>query len=710
MATATTLTQTLVKAWSNDMTLMKKEKIDMERLSFLLTNPDVPKETKRELKKLGEKITEGCWAKIPYTLGKQAKESSEALGRLNADGNVGLQGLKRDIRNFLANRNYFDIDMVSAHPSLCVSLCRKQRLPHTHQTELIENREAKLAELMDAMGCSRSTAKDYITALYFGEESVSSALPPWFKMLHQEISNARKVITQSEEWTDALKFLNGKKKNRIGSAFSFQLQTIERACLLALDQSAKKHGRSLDTYIHDGGLIRRREGEAQFPEELLRSFEKDIEADTGFVVRLASKEMETSWVLTEKNDSAYKEKKDWFENVEGVFSIKSPPMYCRVFENELQMLDKTGLFHNWEAQTYGDGEAFLASWLKDPNKREYEGLVFMPMKEAPPNKFNLFLGWKYEPVRNDERMERYLFLISLLCNHDKVLMEYVLNWMAHKIQRPYDKMGVSLIINGKKGSGKDTPFDRFGEILGHYFYNTGTPENDVFSSFNGMLKNNLLVKIEEGNFATNSANESKLKHYITAEEISVQHKGKDQIRVHNSTDFVFTCNETIAIVMTDDERRWCCIKNSDEKRGDRAFWNETNVLLRHPDAYKAMMWYFLNRDISAFDPKEYPDTEYQQDMKEAFMPVHAQWFRQWIERHTDEDGTCPTFRVQAEKILTQLNEISKFKRTHRWLRNEMDSHYHGVFERVKPHGQTHYQFDPVVMRDHLKQKNWWSEL
>jgi len=711
MATATTLTQTLVKAWSSDMTIIKRERIHMERLAFLLKNEDVPKETKRELKKLSEKIVEGCWAVINYGLGKQAKDSSEALGRLNAVGNVGLQGVKRDVRNFLAEPYYWDIDMIAAHPTLCLSMCRTQKLTCEYQTELIEKREEKLAELMDVMGCSRSTAKDYITILYFGEENASSALPMWFKSLHQEISNARKVITQNEEWTEALKFLNGKKKNRMGSAFSFILQSVERECLLAMERSAKKHGRSLDTYIHDGGLIRKREGEEAFPDELLREFEKDIEADTGYCVHLASKEMETSWTLKEGDDRAYQEKKDWFENNQRVFAVKYPAMYCRVFEGELQMLDRGDVIHNWEGETYGeDNEPFLTRWFKDPHKRHYEGLVFMPMVEVPANKFNMFLGWKYEPVRDDARMERYLYLISNLCNHDKGLEGYVLDWLAHKIQRPYYKMGVSLIINGKKGAGKDTCFDIFGEMLGPYFHNTGTPENDVFSTFNGVMKNNLMVKIEEGNFATNSANESKLKHYITATEISVQQKNKDQIKLHNSTDFVFTCNETIPIVMTDDERRWACIKMSDERRGDLPFWEETNAMLRHTDTYKAMMWFFLNRDISNFKPRKYPETEYLKDMKEAFMPIHAVWFRQWIERNQDEEGICPTFRVQAEKILESINETSKFKRTHRWLRGEMDDHYKGVFERIAPKNITYYRFDPDVMRNHLKAKGWWSEL
>jgi hypothetical protein len=707
MATATTLTQTLVKAWSSDMTIMKRERIDMERLAFLSSHPDVPKDTKRELKKLSEKITEGCWAKIGYSLGKQAKESSEALGRLNAEGNVGLQGLKRDVRNFLANTNYWDIDMVAAHPTLCLSMCRRQKLTCEYQTELIEKREEKFAELMEAMSCSRAMAKEYITILYFGEENASFSLPVWFKSLHQEISNARKVITQNEEWTEALKFLNGKKKNRLGSAFSFILQSVERECLLAMERSAKKHGRSLDTYIHDGGLIRKREGEEAFPDELLREFEKDIEADTGYAVCLASKVMETSWVMSEKDDQAYREMRDWFENKECVFSLKYPAMYCRVFDGQLQMFDRSDLIKNYEGYTYGDeDEGFLNRWFKDRHKKQYEELVFLPMKDTPENKFNIFRGFSVKPKQNDALIERWLYLIYLVANKDEAVKNWILDYLAHLFQKPYEKPGVAIVVKGKKGSGKDTPFDKIGELLGDMFYNTGTPEKSVFSSFNGMMMRNLLVKFEEATYGNGKTYEETLKYFITTPTLDIQKKGKDQFNVRNYSRFIFTTNNDIPVIVSDDERRYCLIQTSDEKRGDRAFWNETYAIMKQEGFNEALMHFLLNRDISKFEARNYPKTDYGDGVKQSFIPNHAQWFRQWIERNDE----VVEFKEQANKILDRINEMGKFQINHRQLFVAVNEDYKDIITRTTPNNKVHYHFRVEEMRKHLQQKGWWAEL
>lgn len=698
------------------MTVLMREKIDMDHLDFLMNNPDVPKVVKRELEKLSATIVEGCWAKITYTLGKQAKDSSEALGRLNADGNVGLQGLKRDVRNFLAQRNYWDIDMVAAHPTLCLALCRQQNLTHVYQTEYLVKREEKLSELMDALRCSRNEAKAYITALYFGEDGVSAALPVWFKALHQEVSNARKVITQDEAWTDALKFLNGKKKNRIGSAFSFILQSIERDCLLSLEKSAKRNGRRLDTYIHDGGLISRQEGEEEFPSALLRAFEKDIETDTGFAVSLVSKPMESTYVYAKKSDEAYQQRKRWFETEECVFSVKNPCCWVRVYGKEIQMLGNDDLMKNYENITI-ENEAFIRLWRRDPARREYEKLIFLPGLPAPPKMFNLFTGWAVEPKQNDALVERWVYLISNITNHDAKVRDWVLDWLAHLFQKPYEKPGVALIVKGKKGSGKDTPFEPLSKLMGDMYYNTGTPEKSIFSNFNGMMMRNLFFKFEEATYKDNKAQEDALKYIVTCENMDIQQKGKDSFNVQNFSRFAFTTNHEVPVVTSDDERRFCFVQTSDKHRGDRAFWNETYEGFKHPEFSSALLYYLMNRDLTNFKPRDFPETEYGKSVKQAFIPIHAQYFRNYIERtiamEDDEVETIaiPEFREQAIKVLTKINEFSpKFKMNHRQLHDAIEDDYKDVITKTKPGNKVHLSFKLDAMRQHLIDKGWWVEI
>ena len=710
----TDLTRSLVSAWSADMAIIKREKVDTERLDFLRNNPDVPKHVKSLLTAWSKLVKEGCWADIPYVLGKGVKDADEALGRMNAKGGVGLQSFPRDVRNALAQRVYWDIDISVAHPTLCRELCRRAGLPTVHQDELITNRSEKIAEIMDVKECSKDTAKAVITALYFGEAIQYASLPEFYKQLWTEVDHARKVITQDEVWFEALRFLNGKKKNRLGSAFSYILQTIERSCLFAMERSAKKNGRSLDTYIHDGGLIRKREGEDEFPESLLRMFEADIEADTGFNLTLVSKPMETSYVFAIKDNNAYLEMKQKFEEEEGVFSIKlKPGGWGRIYQKELYLFDSGELGKNYETWAVGD-DSFLTKWRKDKTRREYEKLVFLPGLAAPPKCFNIFLGWAVEPKQNDALVERWVYLISNVANHDPAVKEWIMCWLAHIFQRPCDKPGVALVVKGKKGSGKDTPFDALKLLMGKMFYNTGTPEKSIFSNFNGMMMDNLFFKFEEATYKDGKANEDALKYIVTCKEMDVQQKNKDSFNVQNFSRFAFTTNNAVPVVTSDDERRFCFVQTSDEMRGNRAFWEETYEGFNHPEFPAALLHHLLNYDISKWKPRDYPETAYGKSVKQAFIPLPAQYFRDWIEKRVslaDDGAEVEPFYEQAYKTLEKVNEFApKFKMNHRQFHDAMEEDYKGVVLRTNPNNKVHYQFRVADMREHLQNKGWWVEL
>jgi hypothetical protein len=703
--TAQTATKSLVEVWSADMAINKREKADMERGEFIRNNPDIPKPIRNGVSAWLKQGKEGCWIDVSYEMGKNAKLGEEALGRMNVKGNIGLQGFPRDIRNALAQRIYWDIDMVAAHPTIARQISKFLNLPTKYQDELIENRTEKVAELMDLKECSKDLAKVYITSLYFGEEITYASLPEFYKNLYEEVDTTRKVITQHKDWSDALRFLNGKKKNRLGSAFAFILQSIERVCLFAMEKSAKKNGRSLDTYIHDGGLIRKREGEDEFPDELLRIFEDDIEKETGYRVSLISKPMETSFVFAIKDNNAYLEMKEKFENKEKVFSIKYPPIYAREYDGDLQMLEGNDINKNYQTWSVGD-DRFIDLWKNDPTRKEFEKFEFLPGMKAPPHLYNLFRGFKVQPRQNDALIERWVFLIYLVANKDEAVKNWLLDYLAHMFQKPYEKPGVAIVVKGKKGSGKDTPFDKIGELLGDMFYNTGTPEKSVFSSFNGMMMRNIMVKFEEATYGNGKTYEETLKYFITTPTLDIQKKGKDQFNVKNYSRFIFTTNNDIPVIVSDDERRYCLIQTSDEKRGDRAFWNETYAIMKQEGFNEALMYFLLNRDISNFEARNYPKTLYGESVKQAFIPNHALYFRQWIERNDE----MTEFSEQAFKIRDKINEMTKHQITHPALAKVVMEDYDGIITKTKTNNKTVYHFTPDGMRQHLQAKGWWVEM
>jgi len=696
-----THTQTLLSSWTPDMSFTKEEIIDVDVLNVLAKSDDLSADDHAKLRAVKRKLVRGRYLDSTYKLGKNIKSEDGNLGRLCVLRGLGLQALPRQIRAALAQANYWDIDIAACHPTLAVQLCMKYGITCPQQQHFVENRTRFREELGDHLQVEEGRVKERINALYFGYESACNGMPEFFTTLQREISQSRDLIINHPDWVEQVKFLKG-KENKQGRSFSYILQTIERSCLLELDRSATRNKRSLDVFIHDGGLIRKVEGERAFPEGLLRTFEADIEKATGYKVKLAVKPLHTDLEITQTNESAYIEMKNQFETE--VAHINNPPTFIRNHDQEIVLLNRTQLEHIY-AHLKIDDSSFLEKWVHDKTKRNYESMVFLPGLEPPPDRLNIFCGFPFEETQGD--VSRFLELIEMVCNHQKNAVDYMLDWMAHLLQKPYEKHGVSIIVQGLKGSGKDSPFDKFGELLGKMFYNTATPENDIFSAFNGMLKHNLLVKVEEGNFQTNKHNEPKLKSMITAKRVAVQEKNKDQVNYDNFSRFIITTNEEIPIHITPDERRWFLVKASDENRGNRAFWNDTWEIFNNPMYNSYLMHYFMNRDISNFSPREYPDTEYNDEVLQAFTPEHADYFRQWIQRQDDPD--IP-FKAQHYEMLGKINEISKFKRSDRWLHKIMKEHYNGVFQVSKPGNRTIYEFKTEHMIARLKQKGWWIDV
>lgn len=707
--TASALTETLVKTWSSDMAIIKREKVDTEWLDFLRNNPDVPKHIKIVLNKWSAMIVEGCWVEIPYLLGKASKDSDEALGRLNAKNGVGLQAFPRDIRNALGHRIYWDIDIAQAHPTLCRELSRRNRLPTAFQDELIEYRDEKLAEIMDIRTCDKSSAKKVLTSIYFGDTLSVASLPDWYAGLYKEIDTTRKVITQDADWVDSLRFLNGKRKNRLGSAFSYILQTIERACLLAMEKSAKANGRSLDVYIHDGGLIRKREGETEFPSALLRIIETDIATETGFAVSLVSKPMDTSYVLAKKNDDAYLEMKTKFE--EEVMSINNPPTFLRIKDNKISQLSGPDLEHIYGTMVLDD-KKFLTKWIADKTKRSYESLVFQPGCEVPSDRFNLWRGFPIVAAPGDVSVIQDVLMTN--CNDNREAFDYVENYVAHMFQKPSEKPGVCICFqSSEEGAGKETFWNFIGDMLGgNLFFNTSRPEDTVFGRFTGALKEVLLIKFEEADFSTNRKNEGGLKALITSTHSSYESKGENAITLQSFSRTVMTTNEDVPFVVSDTSRRFMMIRCSNKNVGNTEYWTQTHSVLARPESKSAYMDYLMKKDITAFNPRVYPKTDYLKETITATRPFMSVFFQREIERtftkYILDDKAVENEEIEwsARELFNKINEGSKFPITETKLGRDVKNY---PILKKKGCASNSYHIETFVMREFLQKKGWWSD-
>src|SRR5205085_8626779 len=71
----------------------------------------------------------------------------------------------------------------------------------------------------------------------------------------------------------------------------------------------------------------------------------------------------------------------------------------------------------------------------------------------------------------------------------------VVNWLAHRVQRPQEKINHALVLGGKQGIGKDTILEPIKTAIGPWNFSEPSPQQ-VMGRFNGFLKA-VIMRINE---------------------------------------------------------------------------------------------------------------------------------------------------------------------------------------------------------------------
>lgn len=270
--------------------VQKIEVIDVTFARFLRANPDTPKEDRLKLGRYLKSVENGNHKKVTYKLGKSMRTSNLPLGRLCADG-LSLQTFPRDLRNALAARYYWDVDIINAQPTLMVQYCTRQGWDCRVLRRYVETREEILEEVQTSLNIERWEAKERILAVLFGGSP--EGLPSF--IVRDLVPEIRRIMTNIwSTHTEVLKWLKN-QPNHMGKGMAYIFQTEERKVLLAMDRAFAARGRSMDVLIHDGGLVRKRDGEPELPSRILREIEADIKTETQYDVRLLVKPLDTTY-------------------------------------------------------------------------------------------------------------------------------------------------------------------------------------------------------------------------------------------------------------------------------------------------------------------------------------------------------------------------------------------------------------------------------
>lgn len=265
-------------------------------------------------------------------------------------------------------------------------------------------------------------------------------------------------------------------------------------------------------------------------------------------------------------------------------------------------------------------------WTRHPLSARAEGVVFAPEREVEPGVFNLWHGFAVPPVEGD--CQPFLdFVRRRMANRRDDVYEYILNWLALTVQRPWEPVGTALVLYSRMtGTGKNAFVDlSLGLILGHSFLYV-TAEKHLFGQFSGHLATTIALHLGEAATADSVEAEGLMKALVTDRTRMSERKGIDGVSVANCLHVLMSSNQDWILRVAPEDRRYCVVDVCEERMSKEEYDSLRKHMLSGGAA--ALHAFLAARDISKFDVvRDRPDSVAGRNQKaHSVTGLDAAWF------------------------------------------------------------------------------------
>jgi phage/plasmid-associated DNA primase len=215
-------------------------------------------------------------------------------------------------------------------------------------------------------------------------------------------------------------------------------------------------------------------------------------------------------------------------------------------------------------------------------------------------------------------------LREVVCSGSREHFRYLLVWMAHAIQRPYEAPGVVVVLRSKiEGTGKTTVCNWLTDMFGGHALMLNTSDQ-LLGKFNAHLETLSLIVVNEPSWAGNRDDAAKLKSMITDPTLVIERKHGGVYQIPNILHFMFTTNAEWAIPAGAGARRFFLLDVATTKVGDRSYFE---ALYAEADngGVEALMYILQRVRLDHFNPRAVPITDALREQQERSLSLEADW-------------------------------------------------------------------------------------
>ena len=344
--------------------------------------------------------------------------------------------------------------------------------------------------------------------------------------------------------------------------------------------------------------------------------------------------------LENMKDSEYNNKLIEFEKE--VKYILHPPMYMAYNEylKKWNRYDSSDLIKIYKIKY---GKEFIKRYLDSENINYYTNIDFVPdINFNNPKIYNTFNGFNVDKIIEPQIVNCDIIKnhISHVCNNDANTTEFFIQWLAHLIFSTTKRCGIVPIIQAKQGTGKGTLYNIIEKIIGRkYCLMTSTPENDIFSRFNDLLHEKVLININEAEFNNFSKTMETFKSLITDNTYNMESKGLRKIELNNYMWFLITTNNEKLFNVNSDDRRFYFIQSNNDIKNNRNYFNNLYSAINDNNIIYSFYKYLesiFNSDYDFYQKKEQYKTEYHKVLEAVSKHPFYTFLNEWISELDEE--------------------------------------------------------------------------
>lgn len=281
-------------------------------------------------------------------------------------------------------------------------------------------------------------------------------------------------------------------------------------------------------------------------------------------------------------------------------------------------------------------------WLAWAHRERYDAMDFLPPggpERLYPSVFNTWRGFGVEPVEGGNHGYYLDHVHENICNGDDDSYRWTLAWMAHMVQRPWDKVSIALVLKSGQGTGKGVFGEALLKLAGYHGYTVGKKKL-LTGNFNAHLMDRIFIMCDEVTWGGRTKDDAAevLKNLITATSEGVEDKGKRARTARSFAHILINSNKEHVVRMATTDRRFQVFEVGDRHMQDQPYFERLNRALKYRRGYEHLLHHLMALDLDDYpSPKRAFQTAASINQKIESLDHMDRWIHAALDRGYFED-------------------------------------------------------------------------